>query len=222
MRIVVFDSTPTITYNATSLILPTSANIVAAAGDVALVVAETTANARILGYWRKDGSPLLATTATNALSGSVIQTVYTQSTAVADYTPATAIPIDDSFPQQATEGSTYSTINTSITPNNSSNYLRITVVLKISSDNNENIIAALFQDSTANALEVSTYRQTEELSISTLILRYIMTAGTTSATTFKVNVSSYTNSIRVTINGINAGRLFGGASNSSMLIDDLR
>jgi len=55
-RIVIFDSTPTITHNATSLILPTGPNIVAAAGDCAVVVAETTANARVVAYFRKDGT----------------------------------------------------------------------------------------------------------------------------------------------------------------------
>jgi len=57
-RTVVFDGALTLTHNATSLILPTGANITTAAGDVAVVRAETTANARVVNYYRKDGTAL--------------------------------------------------------------------------------------------------------------------------------------------------------------------
>lgn len=57
-RVVVFDSTPTLTHNATSLILPTGANITAAAGDVATFVSEGSGNWRCVGYTRADGTPL--------------------------------------------------------------------------------------------------------------------------------------------------------------------
>src|SRR3990167_10733083 len=56
--VTVFDSTPTLTYNATTLILPTSANIVAAAGDVAVWRGDGAGNARCILYMRRDGSAL--------------------------------------------------------------------------------------------------------------------------------------------------------------------
>ena len=57
-RIVVFDSTPTLTHNATSLILPTAANITAAAGDVAVFVSEGSGNWRCVSYQRANGTAL--------------------------------------------------------------------------------------------------------------------------------------------------------------------
>lgn len=60
LRIVIFDGALTLTHNATSLILPTGANITTAAGDSAEFVCENTALGywRCTGYQRKDGTPL--------------------------------------------------------------------------------------------------------------------------------------------------------------------
>lgn len=58
MRWAVFDGALTLTHNATSLILPTGANITTAVGDAALFVSEGSGNWRCLGYWRKSGQPL--------------------------------------------------------------------------------------------------------------------------------------------------------------------
>mgnify|MGYP001605850822 CR=1 FL=1 len=51
-RTLIFDSTPTITYNGTSLILPGGISIVCAAGDRAVVRADTTANMIVTQYTR--------------------------------------------------------------------------------------------------------------------------------------------------------------------------
>lgn len=64
-RTIVFDGALTLTHNATSLILPTGANITTAAGDTAIVRAETTANARVIAYLRKSGA---------AITSQVLQT----------------------------------------------------------------------------------------------------------------------------------------------------
>lgn len=60
-RWVTFTGTPTLTYNASSLILPTSANIVAAAGDSAVFLSLGGGNWRCVGYARADGTALSAT-----------------------------------------------------------------------------------------------------------------------------------------------------------------
>jgi hypothetical protein len=57
-RIVKFGGVLTITYNATSLILPTGATITTAAGDTALFVSEGSGNWRCVSYQRADGTPL--------------------------------------------------------------------------------------------------------------------------------------------------------------------
>lgn len=57
---VVFDGALTLTHHATSLILPTGANITTAAGDAAIFVSEGSGNWRCLHYQRKDGTALAA------------------------------------------------------------------------------------------------------------------------------------------------------------------
>lgn len=57
--ILVFDGALTLTHNATTLILPTGANITAAAGDSCVVVSEGGDNVRVVHYQRKDGTALV-------------------------------------------------------------------------------------------------------------------------------------------------------------------
>lgn len=58
-RLVVFDGILTLTHNATSLILPTGANITTAAGDAAIFRSEGAGNWRCVSYQRKSGAPLV-------------------------------------------------------------------------------------------------------------------------------------------------------------------
>lgn len=60
IRNVVFDGALVLTYNATSLILPTSANITTAANDMAIFICENGASGywRCIGYLRRTGVPL--------------------------------------------------------------------------------------------------------------------------------------------------------------------
>lgn len=67
-RLVTFDAALTLTHNATSLILPTGANITTAAGDAALFVSEGSGNWRCLCYQRKSGQPLTAATVTEVVT----------------------------------------------------------------------------------------------------------------------------------------------------------
>lgn len=48
----------TLTHNATTLILPTGANIVTEADDTALIATDGSGNVRVIAYWRKSGAPL--------------------------------------------------------------------------------------------------------------------------------------------------------------------
>lgn len=57
-RTIVFDGALTLTHNATSLILPTGANITTAAGDTAIFKSEGSGNWRCVSYNRKDGTAL--------------------------------------------------------------------------------------------------------------------------------------------------------------------
>jgi len=84
----VFDSTPTIQHNATTLILPGAANITAAAGDRMLVVQDNADNAIVLVYQRADESLLVAATAAELRAGSGSKAV----------TPAVALSAMDFIP----------------------------------------------------------------------------------------------------------------------------
>jgi hypothetical protein len=74
-----------------------------------------------------------------------------------------------------------------ITPKNSANILEIEVVVNVSNSVNSEMTVALFQDSTAGALEAVCAYVPASQNV-TIPLKYTMTAGTTSATTFKVRV----------------------------------
>ena len=63
-RILIFDGALTFTHNATSLILPTGANITTVAGDTCVMVSEGSGNWRCTSYQRKDGTALAATAIT--------------------------------------------------------------------------------------------------------------------------------------------------------------
>lgn len=150
-------------------------------------------------------------------SGKVVQVVNTQTGAVASGT--TGIPVDDTIPQN-TEGVEYMTL--SITPTNSSNKLRIDVVLFATSLNSGVwLIVGLFQDSTADAIAVgATFNYNVATAGQNVAFTHYMTAGTTSATTFKVRAGTH-NGTSLTINGQSGGRLWGGVVASSITITEI-
>lgn len=58
VKVVRFTGALTLTHNATSLILPTAANITTAAGDAMVVLALSSTNVAVVGYQKADGTPL--------------------------------------------------------------------------------------------------------------------------------------------------------------------
>ena len=165
-----------------------------------------------------------ATTPTfHLLSGTggrskLIQMVSTITGAVA--TGTTTIPYDDSIPQSG-EGDQYMSL--AITPKSSTSKLIIDVcgVWANSNATNPNpFIVALFQDSTASALAAVVHRLIGAGSEAQISLRYVMTSGTTSATTFKVRAGS-NNAGTTTFNGVAGGRILGGAMASSIVITEM-
>lgn len=215
-RFVRFTGVLTLTHNATSLILPTGANITTAAGDTAIFESLGSGNWVCLVFQRKDGTSLTAFNASTAPAGTVLQVVNTIVTSAASGT--TAIPIDDSIPQN-TEGTEIMT--RAITPNSTSNKLKIEVVAQIGLDGGDHACLALYQDSTANALAAAPYFfNTNEGGTVSLI--HYMDAGTTSSTTFKVRTGTH-NGNTFRFNGINgSGRKFGGVCASSITITEIK
>ena len=145
----------------------------------------------------------------------VVQVVNYQTGAVA--TGSTTIPNDDTIPQN-TEGNEFMTL--AVTPKSASNKLKIEVVVNLAVATTGNVIAALFQDSTANALAaVCEYTATSNGNMR-LVFTHYMTAGTTSATTFKVRAGC-NNAGTVTFNGAQGSRLYGGVMASSITITEI-
>lgn len=72
--VLVFDGVCTLTYNATSLILPGTANIITAANDCCMIVSEGSGNWRVVGYFPiaggSGGGTVTAVTATAPLSST--------------------------------------------------------------------------------------------------------------------------------------------------------
>lgn len=207
-RRVIFDGALTLTDGA-NLNLQGDANISTAADDFAFVYAETTTLFKVL-YFRKHGG---------AVAGGIVQVANTQTGAVA--TGTTTIPLDDTIPQN-TEGTEFMTL--AITPKDANNLLDIEVVINLthSSAAADNVTAALFQDTTADALAACfDTRSGVAASGVCLSFRHRMTAGTTSPTTFKVRAGVVTAGT-MTMNGGSGVRRYGGVLASSITITEVR
>lgn len=155
---------------------------------------------------------------TNMLdTGAVVQVVNYQTGAVA--TGTTTIPLDDTIPQ-ITEGTEFMTL--AITPTSASNILQIDVVFNGSNSVGAGtLIAALFQDSTANAIACCAQVMANSSVMTHIRFSYRMTAGTTSSTTFRVR-AGFSTAATVTFNGATSARLFGGALASSITITEIK
>jgi len=151
-----------------------------------------------------------------APTGSVVQVVNTQTGAVA--TGTTVMPYDDTIPQN-TEGDQYMTL--AVTPTSATNKLRIDVVFNFSTSITQILSMALFQDSTANALASAAMFIDTAQEARQCVLTHYMTAGTTSATTFKLRAGTNLSST-VTFNGDNTSRIHGGVMASSITITEIK
>lgn len=150
--------------------------------------------------------------------GILIQIVHTADGAVA--TGTTQLPLDDTIPQN-TEGDEYMTL--AITPTDASNKLVIEMGwYGSSSSGDNNILAALFQDSTADALATG-WGGNEGSSgqLTHVPIKYEMVAGTTSSTTFKIRAGTVSAGT-TTFNGAGAARFFGGTVASFIRITEYK
>ena len=139
----------------------------------------------------------------------------------------TQIPIDDTIPQN-TEGQEVITL--SITPTNVNNILVITWNVSYNAFDgvrNYACVCALFQDSIANAkcaVVGGTTYTASTLHGDDCTLRYFMTAGTTSSTTFKIRMGYWAGAAvggGVVLNGESINRFFGGVAAGMFQIQEL-
>lgn len=148
--------------------------------------------------------------------GSVLQVVNTTTGAVA--TTTASIPYDDSIPQSG-EGTQFMSL--AITPKLSTSKLKIDVVFGFAVNQAASVTAALFQDSTANALAAHANYTGAAAESHQIVFTHYMTSGTTSSTTFKVN-AGVSSSGTITFNGSAGARLFGGVFASSITITEIK
>lgn len=129
-----------------------------------------------------------------------------------------AIPPDGSIPQNS-EGAEL--ITATITPTSSTNALVIQFQFTFNVNTSISVSAALFQDSTANALyAVGQYKSGADSNRDLIVSGiYYMTAGTTSATTFKVRFGPVIGSggDLVYVNG----GLYGGVEIASLIVSEI-
>lgn len=145
---------------------------------------------------------------------NAVQIVGNQTGAVA--TGTTQIPWDDTIPQN-TEGDQY--LTQSITPRSATSKLKIDVIVSVANSGSNQCAVALFQDSNANAIAVTTVNLSSTSQQTNVYLTHYMTSGTTSSTTFNVRVG-FNGAGTTTINGIGGARRFGGVSVSSITITE--
>ena len=153
-----------------------------------------------------------ASSAVQASSAKVIQVATYLTGAVA--TGTGTIPIDDTIPQ-ITEGTEFMTL--AITPTSVTNKLIINVTMQLDKNNANTLTVAMFQDSTANAIAAQFYGGLASGTSMPMSYTFSMTAGTTSATTFRVRAGSEAAGT-VTMNGRGGGRIDGGVAVSSITI----
>lgn len=208
-----FDGALILTHHATDLVLPGGANITTVAGDEAEFFEYASGDWRCTNYERFDGTSVLRDI------GSIVQIVNVQDGSVA--TGTTTIPADDTIPQN-TEGDEYMTL--AITPTSATNKLKIDVVCNLNSTNatDKYFTAALFQDSTADALAAANSgRDPTSGGAGTIVFTHYMTSGTAISTTFKVRAGAASAGTN-TFNGSGGARLFGGVMASSITITEIQ
>ena len=147
--------------------------------------------------------------------GPIVQIVITQDGDAASGT--TLIPRDDTIPQ-ITEGDEY--ITAKITPMDTGNILIIDVTIQGSISAAGTLTAALFQDSTADALAAIGSREPLNDQLFHLSFRHRMAAGTTSETTFRVRMGSNTAGT-TRFNSVASGRQYGGVAASSITVTEI-
>lgn len=146
--------------------------------------------------------------------GTVAQTVCDTETALV--TNATAIPFDDTIPQN-TEG--VEVLLLSVTPTNASSTLYIDVVVQVGLSTTNTVTAALFHATDASAINAMG-ESVDATTIRTIKYRHPVSAASTAARNYSVRVGGASGT--VSLNGI-AGttRRYGGVATSTLCVSEV-
>lgn len=132
-------------------------------------------------------------------------------------TGSTVMALDDN-PKTNSDGDQY--LSQAITPTNSSSTLIIEVNVPASVVGATSIVMGLFQDSTTNALASTAFDAPSGGAIYPITLVHSMTAGTTSATTFKVRIGPGA-AATISVNGASGSRKLGGGMGATLKITEI-
>ena len=148
--------------------------------------------------------------------GTVVQRVYATYALNADLT--TVIPLDDTIPQN-TEGTEI--VTAAITPASVTNRIAVRFKGEGALASGSHLIAALFQDSVANALSTGTNRvpatASNQIPVS---LDFEHVPGTVNAITYKIRVGADSGTARM--NGSTSARRFGGTSLCTLILEEIK
>jgi len=203
----------------TALDLTTKGSIVVGDGTTDPVALAVGSNDEVLTADSAEASGLKWAAAAGG-GGVVLQQI--RSTTSAVFNLSTAIPYDDSIPQQ-TEGNEITTVT--ITPGATDSILVVeaSVTGNIDSQNREGT-GAIFRDATAGAIAASLLGRnqgdTTDFGFAASI-RVFVTSGATDATTFKLRCGTDTTS-GMSIDGDGANRRYGGVSATTLTVSSPR
>lgn len=183
----------------------------AIAADDYLLVSDTSAS----GALKKVAAAALFPP-TPTLSAGMVYQIVTASDGTAQ-TLTTAIVNDDSIPQSS-EGAEILTV--AITPRKSTSTLIITACAYAALDTNGIAVLALFKDADAGAIAAGTNTDTSASGIHPFVLHHSMTAGTTSAITFKLRIGENGGG-NVFMHGGASNRKYGGVLKSFIRVEEV-
>lgn len=210
LRIVRFAAALTLTHNAVSLILPGSANITTAAGDVGIFASEGTGNWRCMSYTRANGQSL------SEPVGSVLNSVYAEYTANANLT--VLIPADDTVPQVG-EGT--QVLSASLTPSTTTNKVRVRVQITGAVDTaSTHLAVALFLNGAVDAVAADMVIVPAAQFAAKVAFEFEHTPGATTAQTYTVRVGPSAGIAR--LNGLPTGRRLGGTLRSTIVAEEIK
>lgn len=219
VRIVRFTAALTLTNGAT-LQLPTGANIITAADDVAMFVSRGGASGwRCVSYTRASGAPLAFENSSipmSKLSGvydAVVDRAYAEYTANSDIT--TVIPADDTVPL-VSEGTQIASVT--LTPKTATNIIRLRFDGTVCTTGVSSVAVALFDGSTCVAAKLVSTPSTDITDVS---LTVEIVPGVTTAKTYALRVGpGVAGTMR--LNGSGTQRYLGGATRATLIAEELR
>jgi hypothetical protein len=197
-----------------SLVLPGAANITTAQNDTAVFRGESGGVVRCLAYQRASGKQIAAIVNTDLPAGTVVDRAYAEYTSNADLT--TAIPVDDTIPQSS-EGTQI--LSASITPKSTTNRIRARFRGQVSVAGAGVVVSAAMFNGGADAIAAEANSLTGSSNYGPITLEYEYVPGATSSITFTVRVGPASSTARM--NGVPAGRTFGGVSRATLVLEEI-